>query len=286
PPGGYYVSVRAVDNAGNGSQNLAAFGPLFIDVDAPAVATSVNSTSHTVGVGSCGTFIQMQWADGSDAHSGVHGYAVSFDHAPGTDLTGAPLVVFGLGNPSYGLNVGASQSGWYFHIATMDWAGNYSATVTKGPYFTSATPSVYCVPKQNSLGCYPDIGWSGTASASATSGFVVFAGEVRNNKPGILLYSITGSASTPFQGGVLCLQASVRRSSPVNSGGSPSGNDCTGVYSLDVNSFAHGLTGGSPHAALKVVGTNVWCQWWGRDPGFSAPNNSTLSNALSYRVCN
>jgi hypothetical protein len=277
--------VRSVDNSGNGSANLAAYGPIFIDVDAPDAPTGLASTSHTVGIGSCNPQISMQWNDGADAHSGVQGYAVLFDNAAGTDLTGAPLVVFGLGNPNYSQNVGASPAAWYFHVATMDWAGNYSTTVTAGPYFTSATPSAYCVPKLNSLGCYPDIGSFGTASATATSGFTVVADNVRNNKPGLLLYSVTGTDNQPFQNGTLCILGPIKRSSAVNSGGGQTGSNCFGQYSLDMNSFASGLTGGTPHPALKIVGTHVWCQWWGRDPGFAAPNNSTLSNALAYIVC-
>ncbi len=145
-------------------------------------------------------------------------------------------------------------------------------------------PVAYCTAKVNSLGCTPAIGWSGVSSASASSGFDVHAGSVRNNKPGLMLYSVGGRALVPFSGGLLCFSSQARNSPALASGGSSSGNDCTGSYSIDVNAFASGALGGNPLPALRVQGTAVCAQFWGRDPGFVPPSATTLSDGLEYVV--
>jgi len=142
----------------------------------------------------------------------------------------------------------------------------------------------YCTSKQNSLGCTPLIAGLGTASASASNGFTLSASNVRNNKSGLLFYGVSGRSGAAFQGGFLCVKAPIKRTPAVNSGGG-GGNTCLGVYSIDMNAFARGALGGTPLPALSVAGTLVNCQWWGRDPGFVAPNNTTLSGGLEYLIC-
>jgi len=175
-----------------------------------------------------------------------------------------------------------------YRARSVDQYGNtgVSSTLTfQATPGCAPAPVVYCSAKLNSLGCLPQIGFEGTPSASAGLGFIVRGSLVRNRKSGLLIYSLAGRQNSPFQGGTLCVAMPIQRTLPLNSGGSTSGSDCTGVFTLDMNFYATGALGGSPPAALKVPGTLVNCQWWGRDSGFAAPNNTTLSDALEYLIC-
>ncbi len=146
-------------------------------------------------------------------------------------------------------------------------------------------PLTYCVGKTNSLGCTPAITSQGMPSASASNGFSVSCAQVRNNKPGVLLYGLQGRGSNAFQGGTLCLQPPIRRTLGTNSGGTGApANDCSGLLSIDMNAFAAGALGGSPAPELSQPGRSVYCQWWSRDP--QDQYGSSLSNALEYVVGN
>ena len=149
-------------------------------------------------------------------------------------------------------------------------------------------PTPYCTAKVNSLGCTPTIGSAGTPSASATFGFFVTCTNARNNKSGLLFYKPNGSNfAFPFQGGFLCMGTSGIQRTPVQGSGgtAPPVDDCSGAYAIDMNAFAAGLIGGNPDPVLSVASTLVHCQWWGRDPGFAPPNNTMLSDALTYTIC-
>jgi hypothetical protein len=175
-----------------------------------------------------------------------------------------------------------------YRVRSADQYGNsgVSNTLTfQAAAGCASPPIVYCAAKLNSLGCLPQIGFSGTPSASAGQGFVVRGSLVRNRKSGLLFYSLSGRLNSPFQGGTLCVAPPIRRTPALNSGGSTTGDDCSGVFVIDMNLFATGTIGGSPPAALTVPGTAVNCQWWGRDSGFAAPDNTTLSDGLEYVVC-
>ena len=149
-------------------------------------------------------------------------------------------------------------------------------------------PITFCVAKTTSVTtagtCLPAMASLGQPSASAGSGFYVQGTNFINNKNCLLFYGNTGQASLPYQGGTLCVKSPIKRTPSTNTHGNLPPNDCSGVPSIDMNRFAVGGLGGTPLPALTVPGTVVDCQWWGRDPGLAAPNNTMLSNGLEYVV--
>ncbi len=203
-----------------------------------------------------------------------------------------PLVV--LGNAS-GVFPGAQQQNVTFakHHASVtngvitieiDTANNFFSTISGFQLrWIPMPPIAYCTAKINSLGCLPLVASNGAPSVSAGSGFDVSCSNVRNAKVGLLLHGVNGRMAQPFQGGVLCVAAPIRRTPSVNSGGSPApAADCSGVWQIDFNAFVAGALGGTPSPALLVPGTVVVGQWWGRDPGFAAPNNTALSDGIEF----
>lgn len=137
----------------------------------------------------------------------------------------------------------------------------------------------YCTAKTSSAGCVPSIGSSGVASATAGSGFVVGATGVLNGKTGLLIYGTSGRAAVPFGGGTLCVGAPLRRTPAQDSGGNPTGLDCSGQYAFDFNGWV--ATGVDP---ALVAGAVVDAQYWSRDPGFAPPDNVGLTDALEFTI--
>jgi hypothetical protein len=135
----------------------------------------------------------------------------------------------------------------------------------------------YCSAKTNSLGCVPAIGSIGVPSVSGPDGFFVTARNVRNRKFGMMLWSLK-AANTPFGGGTLCVHTQIHRTPGQGSGGSASGDDCTGTYAFHFT---------KAYMAQQQLGANttVFVQYWSRDPGFAPPNNVGLTDALRFTIC-
>jgi hypothetical protein len=130
----------------------------------------------------------------------------------------------------------------------------------RGVCSRSAAAGVYCSAKVNSQGCVPTMQFHGAPSASLGAGsFTVSASSVLNNQLGRLVYG-GGPASTPFQGGTLCVGPPIVRAPGQMSGGNAPPLDCSGTYSFDMGAWI--ASGVDPRL---VPGATVCAQFWSRD---------------------
>ncbi|MCY3000885.1 MAG: FG-GAP-like repeat-containing protein [Planctomycetota bacterium] len=138
-------------------------------------------------------------------------------------------------------------------------------------------PTTYCASEANSLGCTPAIAASGTASATLAAPFDVGTTQLLNHKAGLLFYGFN-PRQTPFQGGHMCVVAPTQRTAAQSSGGTAlPASDCSGSFHFDFN--ARIQSGADP---LLVAGTQVYSQFWSRDP--ADPSTTNLSNALAFFI--
>lgn len=166
-----------------------------------------------------------------------------------------------------------------YRVRSIDEHGNVGVSATKSFVIApcNGDPTVYCTAKTHSNGCVPRIGWSGTPSASAGSGFTIHSADTLDNKAGLLFYGTFGPKHQAYQGGYLCVQPPTVRTALQNSGASGSA-PCAGLFSFDFNAWI--ATGND---ARLVAGATVWAQFWSRDPQSSFQTNR--SDALQFHIC-
>ncbi len=143
----------------------------------------------------------------------------------------------------------------------------------------TAPPTIesYCTAKTNSLGCAPQMSWSGVPSTLNPSAFDLRCEQVLNAKWGLLFYGFAPTAA-PFDGGWLCAAPPLRRTALQYSGGSSAPvNDCSGSYSFDMNAWIQ-----SGVDAQLAVGVDVWTQYWMRDP--QSPSSTGLSDSIHFEI--
>lgn len=139
-----------------------------------------------------------------------------------------------------------------------------------------APASSYCTAKTNSQGCVPLMSSAGFASLAGYDAHFLVATRVLNQKFGLLLWA-TQPGALAFGGGTLCVKAPLVRTPATLSGGSASGADCTGSYTFHWSQAYMQSVG-------MVAGLTCYAQWWTRDPGFAAPGNIGLSDAVQFLV--
>ena len=146
PDGEHWFHVRAVDAGGNWGQAVHV-GPIRIDTFQP-LRPVPSSPSHQVGGVSADRTIDVAWSGASDGQSGLDGYAVSWT----LGRAGLPPAVKNVEETvsratSSQLGVGA----WWFNIRAVDNAGNWSDTVSVGPFSIRVGPVACAVPRLRGL---------------------------------------------------------------------------------------------------------------------------------------
>jgi hypothetical protein len=142
-------------------------------------------------------------------------------------------------------------------------------------YAAVPQPSSYCTAKLSSNGCLPSISGHGTPSMSSPGDFSVVTTGIETAVSAIDFYGTTGQASTPFQGGVMCVASPVYRTGGKFSGGS---GTCAGSLSFTLSELL-----ATPNGQQITAGGTVYVETWSRDLGDAF--GSSLSDALQFTVC-
>ncbi len=211
-----------------------------------------------------------------------HGYSVTVPSQSPTLPPGWSVDPNAAGTAAQNWNrviTNVTQASWFFGDPTMLFIfqmWSIGADNLRVAFDGGAT--TYCVAQRNSAGCQPEIWASGSPSLSSSQPFELLCRGVVNQKSGLLFYGLAPQAG-PFAPGLLCVAPPLRRTALQTSGGSPSGSDCSGTYSFDLNGW---LDSGADLALQP--GVALFAQYWSRDPA-ALVGNVNFSNALALRVC-
>ena len=170
------VQFRVADMSGNLGE-----GPLHavkIDSVVTLNPTSISSTTHTPNVWSNNQYISIQWSGASDERSGIYGYSTSFDQTPNT----IPDIYRDTADPYLTNYAYVDSSSWWFHVRTLDFAGNAAVgAVHYGPFLIDTEPPLAWFTSQGGQVNVPTItvSWAGGDTLSG-----VYSYDVQTNTDG------------------------------------------------------------------------------------------------------
>ena len=143
----------------------------------------------------------------------------------------------------------------------------------------SAGPVSYCTAGTSAAGCAALLGATGTASASATSGFTLQASGVPGLKDGLFFIGTSGRQANSWGNGTSfqCVIPPVARMGLLV--GSGTNGACDGSFAQDLNARWQAKPAQNPGA-----GAIVQAQLWYRDPFNTSNQTTSLSDALEFTV--
>ncbi len=177
----------------------------------------------------------------------------------------------------------ATWSGYVMGNALQDNARSLNNTASTVADWRSGPAIVtYCTAGTSAAGCQAALSATGSASASAPSGFTVSASSVEGQRNGLLFYAQTGRQAIPWGSGtsLQCVTPPVRR------GGLRTGNGTSGAcdasFSQDLNARWCPTCPKPSHG--PVSGQKLQLQLWYRDPQNTSNRATSLSDALEVDV--
>ncbi len=126
----HWFHLRTCDNAGNCAGPLHR-GPYWIDATPPSAPAGLSSTSHTPGVPSPDTTVDIVWSPSADPTSGVDGYGIAFSFSPTPYCSQVKVVEEGA--TSFTSEPLGDGNRWA-HVCALDNAGNWGPVAVAGPY--------------------------------------------------------------------------------------------------------------------------------------------------------
>ncbi|MCL4489330.1 MAG: DNRLRE domain-containing protein [Chloroflexi bacterium] len=162
-----WVQFQVADMQGN-----PGTGPTHaINVDSipPQNPTGLSSSTHTPGVWSNNPQVTAQWSGATDDRSGLKGYSVAWDHSSTT----VPGVFVATSGTSFTNNASADSPDWWFHVRSIDQAGNAAVGAKHlGPFKIDTTPPMVFLtaPTAGAVATATFIvSWSGTDASGIAS---------------------------------------------------------------------------------------------------------------------
>jgi gluconolactonase len=145
-----------------------------------------------------------------------------------------------------------------------------------------ADPVNFCTAGVSAAGCQATLSTTGTASASAASGFTLSAASVEGNKDGLFFFNQNGRQANTWGSGTSyqCVVPPVYRAGLRTGSGTP--GLCDGAFAQDLNAL---WCPGCP-SPLKNPGEGavVQAQLWYRDPMNTSNQTTSLSDAVEFCV--
>jgi hypothetical protein len=198
----------------------------------------------------------------------------------GSNPTGEPIKVTGVSSNGTQIQIAFPLGAGPGDVLVLNSWGRLSNAF---PFATEgcALPETYCTAGTSEHGCTAEMGWSGTPSASAPSGFLAIAAGAEGQHHGLFYFGTNGRQASPWGNGTSfqCVVPPVVRTPLQTSSGTP--GQCNGTFAYDLNThWSVTKPQTNPGAGAKVQ-----IQTWYRDPGNTSSQTTSLSDALEATVC-